>query len=538
MGKISGIKGTIIRIVKLTLIPTDFILGLLKNINLQVNQPHFPMQLIKTISFFLLLFSITPLSAQKDYDPDRKYSTSALLEDFAVLYKAFYQEHPAWGVYHPEDSMKLWFAQAKAKIDQPMTELEFRKVLYPLFTKLGCGHTRVERPGSYYKYAKALKKAETLHAFIPFQAQKFGDQLLVTYNHLADSTQLPPGTTILAIDGRSADKIISDIQTMFPSDGYNLTHRDRLINLNFDFRYLFYYGEKENFDLSIRLPDGKTQEIQVPANKVTFPDFNKDIKKRVNAKRPKDKVVLNKKGYQLRILEGQENTAVLKIKGFDGKRGVRFYKKAFRYLAENQIPNLAIDLRDNGGGSGKEALTLVSYFRDDEVSLFGKRKKGKPAVHQHLTAKFGRRVLFPIFMPMAYKSFKDSTHLHMGFSKKPRKKNPYRGRTMLLMNGLTFSSSSIVSSYLREPRLATTIGQECGGGEKSTNAFQMPRLILPNSKVKIKYPMFRIVFDLKKEDKGRGVLPDYPIVYTVEDVMEGKDLEMDIVRAIAGQVNK
>ncbi len=496
------------------------------------------MQLIKTISLILFLFPTTTLLAQKDYDPDRKYSVSVLQEDFSILYKAFYQEHPGWGVYHPEDSMKLWFAQAEAQIDQPMTELEFRKVLYPLFTKLGCGHTRVEHPSSYFKYAKILKKAETLFSFIPFQAQKFGNQLLVTYNYLADSTQLPPGSEILAINGYSVANIISDLQSMFPSDGYNLSHRERLFNLNFDYRYFFYYGQKENFDLSILLPDGKARELQLPARRVTLDDYNKANKKRAKAELPKDKVVLKKKGYQLRLLKDQENTAVLKIKSFEGKRGVRFYKKAFRYLQENQIPNLAIDLRDNGGGSGKEALTLVSYFRDDEISLFGKKKRSKPRVDEHLTSKFGRKILFPLFMPIAFKSSKDSTHQYMGFNKKPRKKNQYKGRSMLLMNGLTFSSSAIVASYLREPRLITTIGQESGGGEKSTNAFQMPRLVLPNSKVRIKYPLFRIVFDLEKEDKGRGVIPDYPIVYNIEDVLEGKDLEMEIVRAIAGQQNK
>lgn len=488
--------------------------------------------LLKRLVFIgSLLLLTTFVFSQKEYDPDKVYSVSQLQEDFDLFYTAFYEEHPGWGYYHPADSMQAWFEATQKKIDHPMTEREFRHLLYPLVAKLGCGHTRIKMPSSYSKYLKKRKKAGTLNNYLPLIVKKVNGKLMVIHNYLPDSTLIPPGSEIIGIDGKSATTIIKEIESMFPADGYNTTHRERVLNYDFTGYYGFYYGQKKSYQVEVRYEEGKVFKLDIDAHAVTRSDYAKANRTYYKQFAPEDSIILKKKGYQLRLLKDQENTALLKINRFAGRKGKRFYRKTFKYLDSNQIPNLVIDLRDNGGGSGKEALTLVAYINDEEVKLFGKKKRKKPKVSKHLSAGFARAVLFPVFMPISFKSYKEGDYLHMGFHKKP-KKNNFDGRVFTLFNGISFSSSVIVGAYLKEQGNLISIGQETGGCEAGTNAFQMPRLRLPNTKVEMVYPLFRVNSDTSAEDIGRGIMPDYPIEYSLMDLLEGRDLEVEKVKEL------
>lgn len=490
------------------------------------------MPLKYTTLFCLLFLFAAPSLAQKKYEADKMYTPAQLQEDFQIFQTAFMDTHPAWGRYHPVDSMRAWFAATQQQLNQAMTESDFRKKLYQLVAKLGCGHTRIKVPTSYVKTEKKKRKAEVKENYLPFQAQKVEGRLYVTYNTLADSTLLPPGTQIHGIDHKPVAQIIREMQSMYPSDGYNTSHKERVFNLDFTNHYHFYYGGKENYKLVVSFEEGEIYELELPAYTATAVEYQKEKRKRNQQYLPKDQVIYRKKGYQLRLLEDQENTAVLKIAHFDGKRGKRFYKKTFQYLAEQNIPNLVLDLRDNGGGSGKEALTLVAYINEEEMELFGKKKRAKPAVHKHLEAKFARQVLFPIFIPISFKTHRDETYLHIGFGKKKKKPN-YDGKVYTLYNGLSFSSSVIVGAFLKQQDNLITIGQETGGGQAGTNAFQMPRLTLPHTRIKMIYPMFRVnTSSDKTPDNGHGLPPDYPTEPTLQDILEGRDLEMEKVREL------
>ena len=240
-------------------------------------------------------------------------------------------------------------------------------------------------------------------------------------------------------------------------------------------------------------------------------------------------MIINKKQYQLRLLEKDLQTAVIRIKSFRSNPGTRFYRKAFRFLAEHQIPRLVIDLRNNGGGSGKDAMNLVSYINDQTEVLYGKKKRGKPVADKYLSGPFTRHVLVPVFLPLFFKVYKDSLYQHLNIQKKVKTKNNFDGQVFLLLNGLSFSSSAIAGAYLLKEGPVITIGQESGGGQAGTNAFQMPSLRLPHSKVELIYPFYEVHTDIDAPDRGRGIIPDHPVVYTLEDVLEGKDLEIEKV---------
>ena len=51
------------------------------------------------------------------------------------------------------------------------------------------------------------------------------------------------------------------------------------------------------------------------------------------------------------------------------------------------------------------------------------------------------------------------------------------------------------------------VGEESGGGYYGNSAMHVPEIVLPNSKLRVTLPLYRLVMD-KNRAKGRGVLPD------------------------------
>ena len=87
-----------------------------------------------------------------------------------------------------------------------------------------------------------------------------------------------------------------------------------------------------------------------------------------------------------------------------------------------------------------------------------------------------------------------------------------------------------MSAYLKETHRAQFIGRETGGAEEGCNAIISPTYKLPNTKLKIKIPTFRLLHDVyKKGNTGRGIMPDYETHYTFYDMITKRDLEMGIV---------
>ena len=94
----------------------------------------------------------------------------------------------------------------------------------------------------------------------------------------------------------------------------------------------------------------------------------------------------------------------------------------------------------------------------------------------------------------------------------------------MLVNGFSASASSNVASILKVNSQAIIIGQETGGAEEQFNAFFSPRYKLPNSKIQLKIPKYRIHLHAT-QNKGSGVLPTHRIKYSIQDVIDQKDLE-------------
>ena len=119
---------------------------------------------------------------------------------------------------------------------------------------------------------------------------------------------------------------------------------------------------------------------------------------------------------------------------------------------------------------------------------------------------------------------------------KPKEKTRFKGKVYILTSGNTFSAATIFCKTIGHQGNVTIVGEETGGGAYGNNAWLIPDIILPNTKVRFRLPLFRMVVD-KDEVKGRGVVPTVQVNPSVEAIRRNIDFKMEKVIEIIRQRN-
>jgi C-terminal processing protease CtpA/Prc len=97
----------------------------------------------------------------------------------------------------------------------------------------------------------------------------------------------------------------------------------------------------------------------------------------------------------------------------------------------------------------------------------------------------------------------------------PKRTNHYDGQVYVLDGGNTFSASTLVAGALRPQANVTLVGEETGGGAYGNNAWLIPDVKLPQTGVRFRLPLFRLVID-RTAARGYGVQPEVFAGPTVE----------------------
>jgi C-terminal processing protease CtpA/Prc len=112
----------------------------------------------------------------------------------------------------------------------------------------------------------------------------------------------------------------------------------------------------------------------------------------------------------------------------------------------------------------------------------------------------------------------------------------FRGPVYILINGHSFSTTAEFLSHVHSRKRATFIGEESGGGYYGNSSGFMPRVVLPNSKVIVFVPLmtyYMSVGNYQSKIASHGIIPDYPVQYSIEELLEGKDRELALALELA-----
>lgn len=490
-----------------------------------------PLRLLFICICCSLFFSCAVLN--KNYNPEKKYSRIKLQQDFSLLRNILENKHPALYWYTPKDSMNFYFDSLYNNIADSMTELQFGwKVLAPLTQKIRCGHTSFRMSNGWRRYLK-----DRVIPSFPLQLKIWGDTMVVVANQNKKDSVLKPGTVIRSINNQNSHEIIQTIFQYLPLDGYAENVNYIRISSNFPYYHRNVYGIFKNYRVGYIDSTGIEKKILIPFwNPIKdSTQKQKEISKNKISRREIKKI---KREDDLSILfDSSLQAATLTINTFSsgGGRHLRnFIKKSFKQIEETGTENLILDLRSNGGGD-INMYTLLARF------LVNKPFKVADTAYS-ISKNFGpfsryikNACLSNIALTVLSKKQADGNY-HFGFWERhwyqPKTNHHFNGKVYVLINGATFSASTLFCNTIKGQENITLVGEETGGGWHGNNGVFIPDITLPVTKLKVRLPFFKLVQFNHVPKNGTGVLPDLYIPPTVEGIRKKQDRKMLIVKKL------
>ena len=237
---------------------------------------------------------------------------------------------------------------------------------------------------------------------------------------------------------------------------------------------------------------------------------------------------------EIRSLEYDSAFALMIVNSFSKGHLNSFFRRSFRELRKNKTRNLVVDLRTNGGGDINKSVLLTKFLRNTSFKVadtaFSKSKNLKPFTKHISTGFFNNLGL--IFVTHK----KKDGNYHFGYWEHhtfmPKRKNHFNGKVYVLTNGLTFSAAALFCNAVKGQPNIKLAGEETGGGWYGNSGIMIPDITLPNTKLKVRLPFFRLVQYQHIATKGTGVIPDIFIGPNPKDLLDRVDTKLKVVKEI------
>jgi len=479
----------------------------------------------------LLLILYSCSASRHGASPNRKYSPAELQKDYTVFRSLLEEKHPGLYWYTSKDSIDYYFDWGQQQLKDSLNEPDFRKVLSYIISKIGCGHTSVS---SSKRYSRFLDTTRLLRIF-PLSLKIWDDTAVVSATLSRRDSILKRGTIINKINGVVIRSITDSLFRYLPTDGYNTTHKYQTLSNRGTFGSLYssVYGYAPLYTIDFTDSTGKLYRTNI---RTYNPPIADSATRAAIARLPRppqpskrERKQLRKNSARLLKMDTANHVAMMNLNSFAKGYQLRpFFRRSFKALRKHDLNYLIIDVRSNGGGSVSNSTSLTKYISDhrfkigDSLYAVNKRSKYKKYIEDDFWNRF--------FMTLFTQKRKDGNY-HFGYFErhyfKPKKKNHYNGKVYVLTGGNSFSATTLFAGAVREQDNVTIVGEETGGGAYGNNAWLIPDVTLPVTKVRFRLPLFRLVIDKNIPKNGKGVQPEVISLPTVQAIRAGVDYKLD-----------
>lgn len=451
--------------------------------------------------------------------PGETIPVNLLQEDFQILRHALQEAHGGLYWYTGKADLGRTFDQAYKQIDRPMTALEFWAVVAPAVGHIKDGHLFV-----YWPEDMRWKQVPMIPIFV-----RVFDRRLFVYRDFSSDYHPLEGTEILSINDVPAKQILKELMTINTGEGNSTTATPHRIGYDNFFNSDLYglMRIESPFQVVYRNAHGARTNAEIVGK--TWPD----LKAAASARDPAPKTMAD-----LEFLDGG-TIAVLTIRSFEQyvdeqqKLTIHdFLQQSFDKIRDRQSRSLIIDVRDNGGGLDAPGAQLFSYLWDQPFSYY------KDKTINALDFDFYKYC--PDAKPLpAYRADKKADgkfHFHNdpGLGLQQPLQPHFGGKVFAIMNGGSFSTTCEFLSMLPLHRRGVLIGEEAAGGYYGCTCGFRVMLTLPNSKVRV--PLGMVTYYYAGADykhASRGMIPDYPVTHTINDLLAGRDKDMELALSLA-----
>jgi hypothetical protein len=424
--------------------------------------------------FFRLLAAPTELMSQEQEKSDAiRFSKQVLQEDFTQFRQILENNHAALYEYTPQYILDSLMDNQYGSIKDSMALYEFFVLLTPIVAKIGCGHTTLWMPMSYWDQGQ--------DNLFPLQIRLI-ENLVVVSGSYTEEEQLLLGSVLLEINGRLVKDIIKEMKANYPSDAQNPYFVEKAVERRFPMIYARRFGFPKEYRIVYSLPGRKTRETLIlsPANNqaaraVVFKNF----------KTPE---------LRMTLLE-EKNAAVIRIETFIYYDRVKFFTNfvdsCFNMIDAKNIGNLILDLRGNDGGDPFCAVPLFSYLEPKPLPYFAE--------------PYGKYSEFAKPIPRAEKAFE--------------------GNLLILLDGRCFSTNGHFCALLKYHKIGRFVGTP-GGSTYKCNAGKNTNINLKNTRIMLYFGRSTFAAAVQGMDKTKPIMPDVSVNETYRNFLNRKDVFM------------
>lgn len=503
---------------------------------------------MKNIAPLLFLLLITSCISVKKHNERLEVliAPEKLREDVDFANQKLQQLHPNLYWYISKEHLDYKFDSLKTTINQPLKPNEFYQKLAPIIADVKEGHLRLVPRSKRLTKAeiKNLKQQKGLLSRYNFVLD--GDRIFVKDN----SDKIPNmdvGTEILSIKDIPSKELLDRYKPLVNSDGENKTFQKYIMALRWPSYFTAEYGILDSVKVETKYKN-EVKTFYLQREKVTKEELkqtevlNKKQTKSTTGKTKDYNIITKSYNRDLQFATKDSTVAYMKIKTFSGTYSKKFYKESFALLKNSPAKVLVLDVRNNLGGSLSEINNLYSYLVDEEFKFINDIEvTSRSSMFQASYFSEFPNAIKP-FAAIGYPFYLVGTALSVKkndgkfylknngiFSLKKPKKNNFKGKIYVLVNGSSFSAASILPSKLKHDKRAIIVGEETGGANDGTVAGRYAIEKLPNSKLYLPIGLMLIQPNIEFTHTKKGVKPHQEIILTAEQILQKKDLELDWV---------
>ena len=464
----------------------------------------------EVLLLFLLFTSCAPNAQQTE--PGKEISGSLLKADFNIFRKTIEEAHPGIYWYASKKDMDAYFDSVYASIDKSINDIDFYKLMMNVAAHLRCVHTSIS-------LSRERERAAASHLeLLPFDVIIVNNKAYISESF---DSSLPIEFEIQNINDLPVGQIVQKMLEIIPTDGYNTTNKYQLLNRGlFRRAYALLMPSSDTFNIDGIDTGRHSRRVKVAA---IAPDFN----------RPPTPAE-NPISWQLR---DHDYTAILNLRSFELNAGEfsRRIDSFFTQVHNRKISRLIIDLRNNGGGNNVNVSELYSYCADSPFFHLRRTEASRqPLSYRNYVINISE------YDNLRARLANDSSYEIVQYPgrrlREPISVNHFDGKLIVLVNGATLSAASELAALVRGNKRGTVIGEETGGCYYGSTGGSYLTLLLPNSRLRARIPAIRIFTavpeDFKQQPHGRGVLPDFPVSYSIKDLLTGRDKVMEMAATL------
>lgn len=492
-------------------------------------------------TLLFLCFCQWTMAQQADRLASRILEPAAMQEDILYLKRLLQETHPGLYRYTSKDAILSKFDSILAESRKPLPFYDFYALVAGIIADVHCAHT-------YSLPVKDMGYYDRVYTTIPFFLFPLQNKLYVLFNLTGDQ-QVLPGFELLSVNGRSVDSISTIMKRYYWAEGHIELSKNAV--MQGQFFNIFYYAFVERppvFNLRLRTLAGDTISYRVAAQ--TFSQSVKWLKKNPVNKQMDTWYNNKKEKFPWRVSFPKDiaSTAILRLDGFGGpgmdteeqaRAGMqKFMDATMEQLEKNGIHNLVIDVRANNGGWDNQGVELFTYLLRSDTSVKYYRRK-------HAVTDSSAFLKYSDISPEDLRNvknelvaeadgtftLKEETSPNLQLQK--AKPNRFQGQVYILMDEKTFSTAAEFTAAARYYDVGVFVGQETPGAYDGGNGSSFIHLELPRSGIHVGTPLvsYQMENGVSKKD-GRGTIPDYTVGFTIEDVLQHRDPQLEFVKKL------